>query len=142
MVIAHRGASSYAPENTLAAFDLAIQMGVGHLELDLKLEELSFPMLCLGASGLMNAVGNLAPAMVAALYDAVARGDLLGARALHYELFELNTAVFYDTNPVPIKWMMHRMGLLPSDEHRLPMVAADEALQSRLEPVLQRAGLI
>jgi len=34
MVIAHRGASSYAPENTLAAFDLAIQMGVSHLELD------------------------------------------------------------------------------------------------------------
>ena len=34
MVIAHRGASSYAPENTFAAFDLAIRMGVSHLELD------------------------------------------------------------------------------------------------------------
>jgi len=34
MVIAHRGASSYAPENTFAAFDLAIQMGVSHIELD------------------------------------------------------------------------------------------------------------
>jgi glycerophosphoryl diester phosphodiesterase len=34
MVIAHRGASSYAPENTLAAFDLAIRMGVHHIELD------------------------------------------------------------------------------------------------------------
>jgi glycerophosphoryl diester phosphodiesterase len=34
MVIAHRGASSYAPENTLAAFDLALQMGVRHIELD------------------------------------------------------------------------------------------------------------
>lgn len=34
MVIAHRGASSYAPENTVAAFDLALQMGVSHLELD------------------------------------------------------------------------------------------------------------
>jgi len=34
MVIAHRGASSYAPENTFAAFDLAIRMGVHHLELD------------------------------------------------------------------------------------------------------------
>jgi len=34
MVIAHRGASSYAPENTLAAFDLAIEMGVRHIELD------------------------------------------------------------------------------------------------------------
>lgn len=34
MVIAHRGASSYAPENTVAAFDLAIQQGASHLELD------------------------------------------------------------------------------------------------------------
>lgn len=37
MVIAHRGASSYAPENTLVAFDLALQMGVRHLELDVDL---------------------------------------------------------------------------------------------------------
>jgi len=34
MVIAHRGASSYAPENTLAAFDLALEMGATHIELD------------------------------------------------------------------------------------------------------------
>jgi glycerophosphoryl diester phosphodiesterase len=37
MVIAHRGASSYAPENTLAAFDLALEMGVRHIELDVDL---------------------------------------------------------------------------------------------------------
>jgi glycerophosphoryl diester phosphodiesterase len=37
MVIAHRGASSYAPENTFAAFDLALQMGVRHIELDVQL---------------------------------------------------------------------------------------------------------
>jgi glycerophosphoryl diester phosphodiesterase len=37
MVIAHRGASSYAPENTFAAFDLALQMGVHHIELDVHL---------------------------------------------------------------------------------------------------------
>ena len=37
MVIAHRGASSYAPENTLAAFDLALQMGVSQFELDVHL---------------------------------------------------------------------------------------------------------
>ena len=37
MVIAHRGASSYAPENTLAAFDLALEMGARHLELDVEL---------------------------------------------------------------------------------------------------------
>ena len=37
MVIAHRGASSYAPENTLAAFDLALAMGVRHIELDVDM---------------------------------------------------------------------------------------------------------
>lgn len=37
LVIAHRGASSYAPENTLAAFDLALDMGARHLELDVQM---------------------------------------------------------------------------------------------------------
>jgi glycerophosphoryl diester phosphodiesterase len=37
LIIAHRGASSYAPENTMAAFDLALQMGASHLELDVHL---------------------------------------------------------------------------------------------------------
>src|SRR5712691_12051383 len=37
LIIAHRGASSYAPENTIAAFDLALQMGARHLELDVHL---------------------------------------------------------------------------------------------------------
>src|SRR6266705_642345 len=37
LIIAHRGASSYAPENTIVAFDLALQMGASHLELDVHL---------------------------------------------------------------------------------------------------------
>lgn len=106
------------------------------------LEELSFPMLAIGAAGLMNAVGNVAPRKVAALYHTVARGDLAAARQLHFELFELNQAVFFDTNPIPIKYMMKRMGLLASNEHRLPMVPATKELEPRLDAVLQRAGLM
>ena len=85
------------------------------------LEELSFPMLCVGAAGMMNAVGNVAPAKVAALYEAVAAGNLEAGRRLHYELFDLNKAVFFDTNPIPIKYIMMRMGILEKNEHRLPM---------------------
>jgi len=106
------------------------------------LEELSFPMLAIGASGLMNAVGNLAPRRVADLYRAAARGDAATARRLHDELFELNQAVFFDTNPIPIKYMMKRIGLLPSEEHRLPMVSATPELAARLDGVLRRAGLL
>lgn len=106
------------------------------------LEELSFPMLALGAAGLMNAVGNVAPRPVAELYESVVRGDLAAARKLHFALFELNQAVFFDTNPIPIKYMMKRMGLLPTEEHRLPMVPATPELAERLDGVLRRAGLL
>ena len=106
------------------------------------LEALSFPMLCVGAAGLMNAVGNLAPRRVAGLYEAVAAGRLEVARALHFELLELFRAVFFDTNPIPIKYMMKRMGLLERNEHRLPMVPASAELEKRLDAVLARARLI
>jgi len=106
------------------------------------LEELSFPMLAVGAAGLMNAVGNVAPRKVADLYELTAAGNLAAARRLHFELFELNQAVFFDTNPIPIKYMMKRLGLLRANEHRLPMVPATADLEKRLDGVLRRAGLI
>ncbi len=106
------------------------------------LEELSFPMLAIGAAGLMNAVGNLAPRKVAELYAKTAQGHLEEARRLHYELFELNQAVFFDTNPIAEKYMMKRMGLLQENEHRLPMVPATKELEKRLDEVLRRAGLL
>jgi 4-hydroxy-tetrahydrodipicolinate synthase len=106
------------------------------------LEELSFPMLAVGASGLMNAVGNLAPRRIAELYRAATAGNLAEARRLNDSLFELNQSVFFDTNPTPLKYMMMRMGLLATQEHRLPMVNATPELAERLDGVLRRAGLL
>jgi 4-hydroxy-tetrahydrodipicolinate synthase len=105
------------------------------------LEELSFPMMAIGAVGLMNAVGNLRPAVLAKLCDAVAANNLASARRLHEELLEINQAVFYDTNPIPMKYMMKRAGLLNTNEHRLPMVPASPDLERRLDGVLERAGI-
>ncbi|MGH8227864.1 MAG: 4-hydroxy-tetrahydrodipicolinate synthase [Steroidobacteraceae bacterium] len=106
------------------------------------LEELSFPMMAVGACGLMNAVGNLEPRVLADLCEAVWRNDLGRARELHHRLFELNRAVFFDTNPIPVKYMMRRLGLLAANEHRLPMVPATQELEQRLDGVLRRAGLL
>lgn len=106
------------------------------------LEELSLPMLAVGACGLMNAVGNLVPDRVAALWRAVDVGDLAEARKIHVELWELNKAVFFDTNPIPVKYMLRRMGVLKSNEHRLPMAPATPELESRLDGALVRAGLL
>lgn len=105
------------------------------------LEELSFPMMAIGACGLMNAVGNLRPRVLAQLCEAVWVSDVPAARAIHDRLLELNQAVFFDTNPIPIKYMMKRLGLIPDNEHRLPMMPATPELERRLDAVLERAGL-
>jgi 4-hydroxy-tetrahydrodipicolinate synthase len=106
------------------------------------LEELSFPMMAVGACGLMNAVGNVAPARLVEICEAVRDGDLHRGRKLHESLYELNEAVFFDTNPIPVKYMMKRMGLLADNEHRLPMVPATPEVAARLDAVLDRAGLL
>ena len=106
------------------------------------LEELSFPMMAVGACGLMNAVGNLAPARLVEICEAVRDGDLHRGRKLHESLYELNEAVFFDTNPIPVKYMMKRLGLLADNEHRLPMVPASPEVAARLDGVLERAGLL
>jgi 4-hydroxy-tetrahydrodipicolinate synthase len=99
-------------------------------------------MMAVGACGLMNAVGNLAPRILADMCEAVWRNDLAAARGLHDKLFEINQAVFFDTNPTPVKYMMKRLGLLPENEHRLPMMPATPEVATRLDGVLKRAGLL
>ena len=106
------------------------------------LEDLSYPMMSVGACGLMNAVGNLMPNKLVKLCETIWNGDLKLAKRIHYELFEINQAVFYDTNPIPMKYMMKRLGVIPNNEHRLPMVSADKQLRARLDKVLSKAGLI
>src|SRR2546422_2443601 len=106
------------------------------------LEALSLPMLVIGAAGLMNAVGNLAPARVAAMCNAVDRKDLEKARGLHFELFELNQAIFLDTNPIPLKYMMWRIGLLESPELRLPLAPLADDNCKKLDEILRRAALL
>ena len=60
---------------------------------------------------------------------------------LHEQLLEINKAVFFDTNPIPMKYMMKKLGLLADNEHRLPMVSATPELAAKLDGVLERAGL-
>jgi 4-hydroxy-tetrahydrodipicolinate synthase len=119
----------------LAAFGPDFKIFVG-------LEELSFPMMAVGACGLMNVVGNLCPGVLREMCEAIWKNDLAAARSLHHKLFEINQAVFFDTNPIPIKYMMKRLGILHANEHRLPMVPATPELEGRLDAVLKRAGLL
>ena len=104
------------------------------------LEELSLPMLAVGAQGLMNAVANMLPGPVAELVHAVDLGDLSRARDLHFRLDRLNKAIFWDTNPIPIKYLLQRTGVLPVARHRLPLLPPPPELQARLDELLGELG--
>lgn len=96
------------------------------------LESYSYPMLALGAAGLMSAVGNLLPERVADLCDAVARGDHGTALALHRALFPVNRAVFFDTNPVPLKHLMGQERRAPAAV-RAPLAPLSDADAERVQ---------
>lgn len=106
------------------------------------LEELSFPMMAIGACGLMNAVGNLRPGVLREMCDAIWANDLAAARASHDRLHEINKAIFYDINPIPMKYMMMKLGIIDKNEHRLPLMPALPDLEQRLDGVLARAGMV
>src|SRR5215831_10124399 len=119
---------------------------LGALGLDFRifvgLEELSFPMMAVGACGIMNAAANVHPRALADMCEAIWKGDLAAAQALHHKLFDLNRSVQFDTNPIPVKYMMKRLGLLEDNEHRLPMARATRELEVRLDQVLAKTGLL
>ena len=87
----------------------------------------------------MNAVNNLKPRVLAEMCEALWRGDLNTAQALHHRLHEINKAVFFDTNPIQMKYMAKKLGLIEFNEHRLPMVPATPELEKRLDTMLARA---
>jgi 4-hydroxy-tetrahydrodipicolinate synthase len=103
------------------------------------IELLCYPMLVLGGRGHLSCVGNFAPRPVADLYDAFAAGDHTRAQSLHYDLHPLVDAAFAETNPVPAKWVMERMGILPSAFAREPLAALAESTQQRVLELLDQS---
>ena len=105
------------------------------------LESTAFAMSALGGCGTMITTSNVAPKQIARLNDLCMAGKLHEAQKLAIEINELLTAAFLDTGPIPIKCMMKIMGLIPANEHRLPMVPATPELEKQLEAVVERYGL-
>ncbi len=106
------------------------------------MESSAFATSAIGGCGTMITSSNVASRKIAQLHERFVASDLAGAAALARELHELMDATSFDTSPIPVKYMMKRLGVIPANEHRLPMVPATPDLEKRLDGVLKRAGLI
>jgi 4-hydroxy-tetrahydrodipicolinate synthase len=105
------------------------------------LESLTLPMMSLGAVGTIAATANWLPKEVARLTELALAGDFQGARELHYYLLEANEAIFWDTNPIPLKTVLSWMGLLEK-EWRLPLGPTTPEVEERLRAMARRYRLI
>jgi len=104
-------------------------------------DSLFVPVLSVGGVGVVSVVANIVPKELKALCDAFKSGDILKTQKLHRQLFPLCQAMFYETNPVPVKTAMNLLGK-DVGELRLPLAPMVDANQSRLEQALKNYGLI
>jgi 4-hydroxy-tetrahydrodipicolinate synthase len=104
-------------------------------------DNLTFPLICLGATGVISVASNLVPRRMADLVSAALTGDVDGARDLHNRLFPLFKALFIETNPVPIKAAMALTGFLKAS-YRLPLCPMTAAHEAELRAVLEDQGIL
>ena len=92
-------------------------------------------LMATGADGVISVASNIAPREMAALAEALLRDDMPAARALHHRLSPLFRACFVESNPIPGKAAMARLGLM-ANELRLPLVPASKATEEIVAQVL------
>ncbi len=94
-----------------------------------------------GAQGVITVTGNIAPRLMHQMVEAALAGDLAGARELDGRLAGLHTALFVESNPIPAKWALGRLGLIGTGI-RLPLVPLAEPHRETLLAAMRRAGVI
>ena len=102
---------------------------------------ITLPVMAVGGQGVISVAANEIPAELARMVEAVERNDWTAARALHHRFHPLMAVNFVESNPIPVKTAMARMGLLP-EVFRLPMVPPSEASRRRIERVLADLELV
>ena len=104
-------------------------------------DALTFPLLAVGADGVISVVANLAPALMSQMVEKALGGDYEGARELHYRLLPLMRAIFIETNPIPVKAALEIMGHGKA-HYRLPLVRPTSEVEAFLRNALTDVGLL
>ncbi len=102
---------------------------------------LTLPMMSIGGSGIISVSANVAPDLVSKQYDAIVSGDYEEAKKIHHTLFKLHEAMFYETNPIPVKTAVHMMGFI-EEEFRLPLCKMSETNKEKLKIILKEMNFI
>jgi len=104
-------------------------------------DNLTLPVLSIGGAGVVSVVANIVPRDTADLVKAWEEGRIDEAKRLFYKLLPLCQAMFFETNPIPVKISLALMDKI-QDEMRLPLYPMAPANLERLKKALSEYGLI
>lgn len=97
-------------------------------------------MLC-GGKGNVSVTANVAPKAMHELCVAAMNGEIEKAKEINNRLFPLHNKLFIEPNPVPVKWALAQMGVMPSGI-RLPLLPLSEQHHETVRQALKDAGIL
>ncbi|GAB4116614.1 MAG: 4-hydroxy-tetrahydrodipicolinate synthase [Candidatus Caldatribacteriota bacterium] len=105
-------------------------------------DKLLLPVLSIGGKGVISVVANIIPKEVAKMIENFEKGHYEEARqAFLSRIYPLSSAMFYETNPIPVKTSARLMGL-PAGDLRLPLSPMSENNLAKLKRDLEKFGLL
>ena len=96
--------------------------------------------ILLGFHGTISVTANVAPRLMHEMCVAATNLEAAKARAIHFQLQALHRDLFCEANPIPVKWALYKMGLIPNGI-RLPLTTLTSANHAKVLAALQQAGI-
>lgn len=98
-------------------------------------------LILLGGQGNISVTANIAPKLVSQMCVAALAGNTELAHSLTEQLMPLHQNLFLESNPIPVKWALHEMGII-ANGIRLPLTAFSKDQQPALKQAMQHSGII
>lgn len=100
-------------------------------------DSLNLPMASVGSNGAISVTANVVPQLMSKMYRLIEKGDFVGAKKIHLRLRHLNSILFIETNPIPVKATLSLMGWI-KNELRLPLTPLSKENFKRLKEVINK----
>ncbi|WP_300173856.1 4-hydroxy-tetrahydrodipicolinate synthase [uncultured Aliivibrio sp.] len=96
----------------------------------------------LGGHGVISVTANVAAKEMAMMFALAAQGKFEEAEIINQRLMPLHNDLFVEANPMPVKWAIHRLGMITHPDIRLPLTELSLSAQPVVEQALIRAGVL
>ncbi|HEY8176719.1 MAG TPA: 4-hydroxy-tetrahydrodipicolinate synthase [Gemmatimonadaceae bacterium] len=104
-------------------------------------DEMTLAVMAAGGDGVISVISNATPKAMAQLCDLAAKGDITGAKKIHFQLLPWMRAAFVESNPIPVKAAMAMLGRM-ENHLRLPLVPLAETHTETVRAALRSAGAL